>query len=52
MLAAEKAGKLPEQFIAEIAKGRKQYLDGFHIEFDNWHSDPLERKYRARRRDI
>ena len=38
MLAAEKAGKSPEQFIAEIAKGRKQYLDGFHIEFDNWHS--------------
>ncbi|TMH84730.1 MAG: methionine--tRNA ligase [Betaproteobacteria bacterium] len=38
MLAAEKAGKPPEQFIAEIAAGRKQYLDGFHIEFDNWHS--------------
>jgi len=38
MLAAEKAGKSPEQFIAEIAKGRKQYLVGFHIEFDNWHS--------------
>src|SRR2546429_9116598 len=38
MLAAEKAGKPPEQFIAEIAEGRKQYLDGFHIEFDNWHS--------------
>ena len=38
MLAAEKTGKSPEQFIAEIAKGRKQYLDGFHIEFDNWHS--------------
>jgi methionyl-tRNA synthetase len=38
MLAAEKAGKSPEQFIAEIAKGRKQYLDAFHIAFDNWHS--------------
>src|SRR6266436_3999806 len=38
MLAAEKAGKSPEQFIAEIAKGRREYLDGFHIEFDNWHS--------------
>src|SRR6195256_2725943 len=38
MLAAEKAGKSPEEFIREIAKGRKQYLDGFHIEFDNWHS--------------
>ena len=38
MLAAEKAGKSPEVFIAEVARGRKQYLDGFHIEFDNWHS--------------
>ncbi|MEA3194589.1 MAG: methionyl-tRNA synthetase [Betaproteobacteria bacterium] len=38
MLAAEKAGKSPAQFVAEIAGGRKQYLDGFHIKFDNWHS--------------
>jgi methionyl-tRNA synthetase len=38
MLAAEKAHKAPEAFIAEIAKGRKQYLDGFHVAFDNWHS--------------
>jgi len=38
MLAAEKAGKSPEAFIAEIQRGRKQYLDGFHISFDNWHS--------------
>ena len=38
MLAAEKAGKSPEAFVAEVAKGRKQYLDGFHIEHDNWHS--------------
>jgi len=38
MLAAEAAGKAPEAFVAEIAKGRKQYLDGFHISFDNWHS--------------
>jgi methionyl-tRNA synthetase len=38
MIAAEKAGKTPQQFIAEIAAGRKQYLDGFHIGFDNWHS--------------
>src|SRR5882672_5176571 len=38
MLAAEKAGKSPEVFIAEISRGRKRYLDGFHIEFDNWHS--------------
>jgi len=38
MLAAEKAGKTPEEFVAAIAKGRKQYLDGFHVAFDNWHS--------------
>jgi methionyl-tRNA synthetase len=38
MLAAEAAGQPPEAFVAEIAKGRKQYLDGFHISFDNWHS--------------
>ena len=38
MLAAEKAGTTPEAFIAAIAAGRKQYLDGFHISFDNWHS--------------
>ena len=38
MLAAEKAGKSPEAFVAEIARSRKQYLDGFHIRFDNWHS--------------
>ena len=38
MLAAEKAGKTPEAFVAGIAAGRKEYLDGFHIEFDNWHS--------------
>jgi methionyl-tRNA synthetase len=38
MLAAEKAGKSPEAFIAGIQAGRKQYLDGFHIQHDNWHS--------------
>ncbi len=38
MIAAEKAGKTPQQFVADIAAGRKQYLDGFHIGFDNWHS--------------
>jgi methionyl-tRNA synthetase len=31
MIAAEKAGKTPQQFVADIAAGRKQYLDGFHI---------------------
>jgi methionyl-tRNA synthetase len=38
MIAAEKAGKTPQQFVADIASGRKPYLDGFHIGFDNWHS--------------
>jgi len=38
MIAAEKAGKTPQQFVADIAAGRKQYLDGFHIAFDNWHN--------------
>ncbi|GAB4215175.1 MAG: methionine--tRNA ligase [Rhodoferax sp.] len=38
MIAAEKAGKTPQQFVADIAAGRRQYLDGFHIAFDNWHS--------------
>jgi len=36
MIAAEKAGKTPQQFVADIAAGRKQYLDGFYIAFDNW----------------
>ena len=38
MIAAEKAGKKPQQFVADIAAGRRQYLDGFHIEYDNWYS--------------
>ncbi|THJ36144.1 methionine--tRNA ligase [Lampropedia aestuarii] len=38
MIAAEKAGKTPEQFVADIAAGRQQYLDGFSISFDNWYS--------------
>jgi len=38
MIAAEKAGKTPQQFVADIAAGRKPYLDGFHIAFDNWHN--------------
>lgn len=43
MIAAEKAGKTPQQFVAEISAGRKPYLDGFHIAFDNWsHTDSEE----------
>jgi len=38
MIAAEKAGVTPQDFVANIAAGRKAYLDGFHISFDNWHS--------------
>jgi methionyl-tRNA synthetase len=38
MIAAEKAGKTPQAFVAEIAADRKRYLDGFHISFDNWSS--------------
>lgn len=38
MISAEKAGKTPQDFVAGIAAGRRQYLDGFHISFDNWSS--------------
>jgi methionyl-tRNA synthetase len=38
MIAAEKAGVTPQEFVAKVAAGRQQYLDGFHISFDNWHS--------------
>ncbi len=38
MIAAEKAGQTPQQFVADIAAGRQPYLEGFHISFDNWHS--------------
>jgi len=38
MLKAQAEGITPEQLIGRIAAGRSQYLDGFHIRFDNWHS--------------
>ncbi len=38
MIAAENAGKTPQEFVAEIAAGRQAHLDGFQISFDNWHS--------------
>jgi methionyl-tRNA synthetase len=38
MIAAQKQGISPEAFVANIVAGRKPYLDGFHISFDNWHS--------------
>jgi methionyl-tRNA synthetase len=58
MIAAEKANKTPQAFVAEIAAGRRRYLEGFHIAFDNWHStDGLENHelakdiYRALRKE-
>jgi methionyl-tRNA synthetase len=38
MIAAEKAGITPQEFVAGIAATRPQYLHGFHIGFDHWHS--------------
>ena len=38
MIAAEKAGITPQEFVAGIAATRPQYLNGFHIGFDHWHS--------------
>ena len=38
MIAAQAAGKTPQAFVADIAAGRKPYLEGFGISFDNWHS--------------
>ncbi len=38
MIAAEKAGQPPQQFVRAIAADRQRYLDGFHIAFDHWHS--------------
>jgi methionyl-tRNA synthetase len=38
MLKAEAEGITPEQLVARIAAERPKYLQGFHIEFDNWHS--------------
>ncbi len=43
MIAAEKAGVSPRAFVDNIAAGRQEYLDGFHIKFDNWsHTDTDE----------
>ena len=38
MLKAEAEGVTPQQLVGRIGAERKQYLDGFHIAFDNWHS--------------
>ncbi len=52
MIAADKAGKTPQQFVAEIAAGRKQYLDGFHIAIRQLALDRRAREPRARARDL
>ncbi len=58
MIAAEKAGKTPQAFVAEIAATRPRYLQGFHIGFDHWHSTDAPENhelaqdiYRALRRE-
>ncbi len=38
MLKAESEGITPEELVARIAAGRPQYLQGFHVSFDHWHS--------------
>ena len=45
MIAADKAGITPQEFVAQIAAGRQQHLDGFHISFDNWHSTDGEENH-------
>jgi methionyl-tRNA synthetase len=50
MIAAEKAGKTPQAFVAEVAAGRAQYLDGFHIGFDHWHSTDAPENHALARR--
>ncbi len=49
MIAAEKAGKTPQEFVAEIAAGRKAPLNGFLISFDNWHSTDGPENYELSR---
>ncbi|NYT35755.1 methionine--tRNA ligase [Allopusillimonas soli] len=38
MLKAESEGITPQALVARYAGERPQYLDGFHIRFDHWHS--------------
>src|ERR1017187_569549 len=43
MLKAEAEGVTPQQLVRRIGAERKQYLDGFHIGFDNrLEEDPSE----------
>ncbi|HLV29881.1 MAG TPA: methionine--tRNA ligase [Burkholderiaceae bacterium] len=38
MLKAEAEGITPQALVARYAAERPQYLNGFHIQFDHWHS--------------
>ncbi len=38
MIAAEKAGQTPQEFVAAVVAARPRYLQGFGIAFDHWHS--------------
>ena len=38
MLKAESEGITPQELVARYAAERPQYLNGFHIAFDHWHS--------------
>lgn len=38
MLKAQAEGVDPRALVGRIAAGRPRYLQGFHIEFDHWHS--------------
>jgi len=46
MIAAEKAGLTPQDFVARIAAGRAPYLEGFHVAFDHWHSTDAPENHR------
>jgi methionyl-tRNA synthetase len=38
MIAAERAGQTPQQFIDAVRATRPQYLNGFLVSFDHWHT--------------
>jgi methionyl-tRNA synthetase len=38
MLKAEAEGIAPQELVARILAGRRQYLDGFHLSFDHWYT--------------
>jgi methionyl-tRNA synthetase len=38
MLKAEKEGITPQELVTRYAAERPKYLNGFHVQFDHWHS--------------